>query len=740
MYYLLGYKIETELDCDALKKDKISENTFILALDGDINFRPDAVRMLVDLMRKNKNLGAACGRIHPIGSGPLVWYQMFEYAVSHWLQKAAEHMYGCVLCSPGCFSLFRAKALRDTNVMHKYTTKPTEAIHYLQYDQGEDRWLCTLLLQQGWRVEYCAASDAYTHCPESFEEFYTQRRRWGPSTIANIIELLNDYKRTVEKNENISRLYIGYQFALLIGTVLSPGTIFLMLVGAMNTTFGWQKAQCLTYAGLPIIIFILICFFTKNNYQILTAQIFSTVYAVIMLSVLIATAIEIVEVGVWQPSSIYFIGLCLCFVIAAFLHPTEFKCLFPIVIYLLTIPSMYLLLIIYSIVNLHVVSWGTREIATQDKPEDGKKVKISRRKSVIDYLHLNELFGKNEKSSGLFTCVCCGKQDDGEEKVQLMKITEKLDSMADLIKNIDPNKRKAVVRGSSFRMSGMSQSNEDVIIEEDENQNVDDEVFQDAELTSQISVQTFETDYMPFWIKDEIFERCQIKTISEEEHTFWCEFIEEYLLPLDQDPMHQKRVASNLKGLRNRVVFLFGMINVLFLFMVLILQMHPDVFSISFQFDPHLNETINEIVYQKEVKMDAIALGLVVFFAILLFFQFIGMLLHRIETLAHLLAFIEIILFAQNNENVNEDEAFERHAVYIAKSLQKLRNDSKHKHQPHKNVKRTSSKLTPEFTSLDVAFQKRFMTINSTCEGKLSLIFYFITNNIFSYFRNRNVT
>ena len=33
---------------------------------------------------------------------------------------------------------------------------------FLQYDQGEDRWLCTLLLQRGWRIEYSAASDAYT--------------------------------------------------------------------------------------------------------------------------------------------------------------------------------------------------------------------------------------------------------------------------------------------------------------------------------------------------------------------------------------------------------------------------------------------------------------------------------------------------------------------------------------------------------------------------------------------------
>lgn len=76
---------------------------------------------------------------------------------------------------------------------------------------GEDRWLCTLLLQRGYRVEYSAASDAYTHCPESFAEFYTQRRRWGPSTLANIADLLSNYKNTVECNDNISRPYIAYQ-------------------------------------------------------------------------------------------------------------------------------------------------------------------------------------------------------------------------------------------------------------------------------------------------------------------------------------------------------------------------------------------------------------------------------------------------------------------------------------------------------------------------------------------------
>ncbi len=44
--------------------------------------------------------------------------------------------------------------------MARYTAVSTEPRHYVQYDQGEDRWLCTLLLQRGYRVEYCAASDA----------------------------------------------------------------------------------------------------------------------------------------------------------------------------------------------------------------------------------------------------------------------------------------------------------------------------------------------------------------------------------------------------------------------------------------------------------------------------------------------------------------------------------------------------------------------------------------------------
>ena len=101
---------------DAKLRSKL-ENTFILTLDGDVEFRPKAVHLMVDKMREDNQIGSVCGRVHPIGSGPIVWYQVFEYAVGHWLQKVSEHCFGTVMCSPGCFSLLRGSVLLEDQVL-----------------------------------------------------------------------------------------------------------------------------------------------------------------------------------------------------------------------------------------------------------------------------------------------------------------------------------------------------------------------------------------------------------------------------------------------------------------------------------------------------------------------------------------------------------------------------------------------------------------------------------------------
>lgn len=133
---------------------------------------------------------------------------------------------------------------------------------------GEDRWLCTLLLQQGYRVEYSAAADALTYAPEGFGEFYNQRRRWSPSTMANIMDLLMDWRNVISINENISFLYILYQGLLFLSSLVTPGTIFLLIVGALNSAFRIDLITSFMINIVPLLFFLLSCFLFESKWQV----------------------------------------------------------------------------------------------------------------------------------------------------------------------------------------------------------------------------------------------------------------------------------------------------------------------------------------------------------------------------------------------------------------------------------------------------------------------------------------
>ena len=121
------------------------------------------------------------------------------------------------------------------------------------------RWLCTLMIQQGWRVEYSAASDSYTACPEGFNEFYNQRRRWMPSTFLNSVDLLSDYKRVISNNDDISIFYIVYQlFSQILGAVIGPGSMVLMLSGAFKVAFYMDDTSSFLFSICPVAFFIII--------------------------------------------------------------------------------------------------------------------------------------------------------------------------------------------------------------------------------------------------------------------------------------------------------------------------------------------------------------------------------------------------------------------------------------------------------------------------------------------------
>ncbi|XP_059350344.1 chitin synthase chs-2-like isoform X1 [Daphnia carinata] len=753
MYYLLGHKL-MELPISVDRKEVVAENTFLLTLDGDIDFLPNAVQLLVDLMKKNRNLGAACGRIHPVGSGPMVWYQLFEYAIGHWLQKATEHMIGCVLCSPGCFSLFRGKALMDDNVMRKYTTRSDEARHYVQYDQGEDRWLCTLLLQRGYRVEYSAASDAYTHCPEGFNEFYNQRRRWVPSTMANIMDLLGDYKRTIKINDNISLPYIFYQSMLMGGTILGPGTIFLMLVGAFVAAFRIDNWSSFIYNLIPILFFMFICFVAKSEIQLLVAQILSACYALIMMAVIVGTALQLGEDGIGSPSAIFLIALSGSFFIAACLHPQEFWCVVPGLLYLMMIPSMYLLLILYSIINLNVVSWGTREVQTKkskkeierekkEAEEEAKKAKMQKKSGLLGFF--NSSMTDSEEGSlelsfaGLFKIMCCTHQKAVDEKQQLLRIADTLESLnkrLDIIERaVDPHGLVGPRRRSMSRTSHRGGGGVDGLAsvhENDGGSNTDDS---DDESDS-VEPKTERDELInPYWIEDKDLKRGEVDYLSGPEIQFWKDLLDKYLYPIDENKEQQARIAADLIELRNKSVFFFFMFNALFILIVFLLQLNKGALHVDWPLGVKTNityiEETSEVLITKEyLQLEPIGLVFVFFFGLILIIQFVAMLFHRFGTLSHILASTELSCCSRKVDDLSEDAFIDKNAVEIVRNLQRLRgiddadedNESGsyrdrigHRRTIHNLEKQKQKKRITG--TLDVAFKKRFFSM--TAEGEI---------------------
>ncbi|XP_028966439.1 chitin synthase-like [Galendromus occidentalis] len=607
MYYLLGHRLH-ELDLTPQQKQIRARNTFILALDGDINFKPQAVKLLMDLMKKNDHLGAACGRIHPVGSGIMVWYQKFEYAVAHWLQKATEHVFGCVLCSPGCFSLFRAEALMADGVMRTYTQECKEPRHFIQYDQGEDRWLCTLLLQRGFGVEYSAASDAYTHAPEAFGEFYTQRRRWGPSTQANIIDLLVSARQLIKVNPNVSAPYIAYQGMLMIGNIIGPGNIYMMIVGSFVTVFSMQALHAMLINLVPLLGFIVICFMCKNDKQILAALLLTFLYSLIMCAVLIGLLIQIKNEGPASPSGMFTTALALTYVLTAIAHPQEITCVFYGILYFMLIPSMFLFLVVYSVVNVHVVVWGTRE--KPPSPEERAKLlqeqlkrKEKMQSSILRQI-LASLTGRRSEENDMKTVISSINNDLREIKSHLRGEVA-LPTIPEVV--IEPESESQPKRTPRV---GFKVESHDAKSSEDR---------------------------MREWMTDPQVLDGPVSELPSSEEKFWRDLLREFLHPIEENPTKKADMQKSLLEFRDNVSIAYFMLNALYVLALFTLQLHKDSLYIVWPVGGtsrivYMVESRQITIDHEPLMLDPIGLGFILFFAIVMFIQFSGMLLHRVET------------------------------------------------------------------------------------------------------------
>ncbi|XP_062375070.1 chitin synthase 1 [Sardina pilchardus] len=767
------------IDNDSKRRYINDDNTFILALDGDTDFQPQAVVLLVDRLRMYDCVGAACGRIHPTGMGPMVWYQKFEYAVGHWLQKTAEHVFGSVLCSPGCFSLFRGSALMDDNVLKRYTTKSTRASEYVQYDQGEDRWLCTLLLQQGWRVEYNAASDAYTNSPEEFKEFYNQRRRWGPSTLANTLDLLHSGRETVKRNTSISMIYIFYQIFTVGSSILGPASVTLMVAGAFQFVFKITGTTSILIASVPPVIYLIICFLTKANFQITIAAILSVLYAFLMTASFFSIIGDMVTQGTFiTPTGLFLVGMAIMYLVTAILHPQEFTMIIYGLMYFICIPSGYLLLTIYSLVNMNNVSWGTRETSKGGKEKEKQVgilcdrtckmccwdmkcqvtqeteslllqqmqnavavtvgqgtqptqagavaipvvdavdgVTVPQRLTARDEIELmmtnsravkttggdhvdpvdpDSAFERSSRSSASARKMDDDDDDDNDDDDNYDYDDEDrddplLDERDDLVVKpetdwVDPVKIEFLKKltyanlkrnlQAQIRYTLRNKNQDDVC--EDLVMNLTDVV--NVELNSRVGPEDVLTESQleelqyalneaaRRILKTNRMERLdrrvkraiektllapQVVKMDEDEKDFWNKLLERYLAPIVDDKAHQEEVTRELKSLRNKAVFLYFMLNLLWVVATFFLQaIGTDVISIKIpKIDP-----VNGTPTGEYMSVEPLSLMFLLSFAVLLLVQFLAMLYHRVYTLIHMVSYRGSEKDYKEHDNEDEEE------------------------------------------------------------------------------------
>ena len=462
-----------------------------------------------------------------------------------------------------------------------------------------------------------------------------------PSTIANIMDFLADYKHIVKVNESISYLYIIYQLFLMISTVLGPATVILMITGAYNACLGTSLWQSFLLSVSPAVIYLFLCYVTTSDFQIRVAAFMSAIYAIIMMAVIVGTTIQIAEDSWTSPNAIFLMLLMFIFIIAAIAHPQEFWCIVPGMLYFLCIPSGYLLLLIYSLCNLNILSWGTREV------EKKKQVKTNLTKEEEEKAHLEakqevakkankgfysqftvKIFNPTKYSTSLknFLREWLGieasqtnnvilKQILGTlERIERIRNEEELEGMDLGFINpeeiVERNERVSKYRQSINYKMKVSISRKHLGQSYVSNHYYAQEEKQVVKPRNEL--------VNPAWIEVPYLNDCEIDYMEPRETEFFQKMIDRYLYPLVEDKNYQAKVARDLKALRNNGCFAFFMINALWMVIIFHLQL------VQYKVRDYIYVPIPRLNYEP-LRFEPLGFSFLIFFASILLVQFFSM-------------------------------------------------------------------------------------------------------------------
>ena len=354
-------------------------------------------------------------------------------------------------------------------------------------------------------------------------------------------------------------------------------------------------------------------------------------------------------------------------------------------VYLITIPSMYILLVIYSLFNLWNTGWGTREKPEEKKSADQAKEEQqmlkeieeaeakNKKAGVLDTMMGAFKFGddknkdraKNrraeEKGSvdfscgNLMRCLCFTHEDPHDPNKQLERIGDSLKEVSQRLSRIE----SAGMVGR--RMSGVKSRRTSSIPEENGTEEEEIVIVNEPAEESQAVTNPEEEkiprdeEENPWWFDDERL-KGKPDYLKDKERKFFKDLIHEYLTPFENKMSKKEFMAEKSKTkrelyeYRDSFIFTFLMINSFYIVLITMLQVQTplkipwtilssfnlnglDGLEYTFEYNaPENQESPLVTIHRETAMLDMLGLVFLLTFSSITFAQVFGMFLHRWQT------------------------------------------------------------------------------------------------------------
>ena len=238
-----------------------SKGEILVFSDSDSRMEKSSVRLLVEYLQRNRDVGAVAGCLEVGGTDKsiMMYFQAIEYKIGQRVDKFLQGRSGSVLVCPGPLSAARRSLASE--------------FPFNEHSVIEDADFTSRLLRAGMQVGMEPNAVVYTDVPRSIRAWAKQRKRWW----AGFLELWKAQKPWSTRNSWMILNYIlGYVVSLL-------SLLLMVLLPYFAATYALPMIEIergLLFALFPIVFFMALYapFLAKEKKMLLLLPAYSTAY------------------------------------------------------------------------------------------------------------------------------------------------------------------------------------------------------------------------------------------------------------------------------------------------------------------------------------------------------------------------------------------------------------------------------------------------------------------------------